>query len=81
MQKHILHMGEDPDDKHRFQLSVKAIGTFDELSKIGAGLCASGFEIYNISDDTIEGVFLGDNAECWERIRELDSAGWIWREY
>jgi hypothetical protein len=81
LQKLILHMGEDPDIKHRYQLIVKALGTFDELCKIRADLCASGFEIYNINDDTIEGVFLGDNMECWERIRELDKAGWVWKEY
>ena len=74
-------MGEDPDDKNRNELVVKAIGTVDELSRIGAELCVYGFEIYNINDDTIEGVFLGDHKKCWERIKELDSAGWVWREY
>ena len=68
-------MGEDPDIKHRYQLVVKAFGTFDELCKIRADLCLKGFGIYTINDDTIEAMYLGDNMECWKRIRELDKAG------
>ena len=75
MQKHILHMGEDPDIKHRYQLIVKALGTFTELCKIRAELCKKGFGIYIINEDTIEAMFLGDYMDCWERIRELDMAG------
>jgi hypothetical protein len=63
MQKHILHMGEDPDIKHRYQLIVKAYSTFEELCKIRADLCLKGFGIYTINDDTIEAMYLGDNME------------------
>jgi len=74
-------MCEDPDIKHRYQLIVKAFGTFDELCEIRANLCAKGFGIYTLNDDTIEAMYLVDNMECWERIRELDKTGWVWREY
>jgi hypothetical protein len=32
-------MGKDPDIKHRYQLIVKAFGTFEELCKIKADIC------------------------------------------
>jgi hypothetical protein len=81
MQKLILYMGEDPDIKHRYQLIVKALGTFSELYKIKADLCNKGFGIYTINDDTIECMFMGTNLECWDRNREFDAAGWVWKEY
>ena len=49
MIKNILYMGEDPDIKHRYQLIVKALGTFEELCKIRADLCEKGFGIYAIN--------------------------------
>jgi hypothetical protein len=61
MQKLILYMGEDPDIEHRYLLIVKAFGTFEELCRIRADLCAKGFGIYTINDDTIEALYLGDN--------------------
>ena len=39
-------------------------------------LIVKGFGIYTLNDDTIEAMYLGDNMECWERIRELDKA-WV----
>lgn len=80
MQKQILHLGEDPDVKHRYQLFVQALGTFDELSRIGAELSVYGFEINSIDENTIEGVFQGEKAECYQQIRKLGNAGWEWQE-
>ena len=74
-------MGEDPDIKNRYQLIVKALGTFSELCKIREELCLKGFGIYTINDDTLEAMFLGTNLQRTDKVRQLEANGWVWREY
>jgi len=64
-----------PGNEHRYQLIVKVLVKFDELCNIRAELCAKGYGICTLNDDTIEAMYWGDNLDCWKRIGEFNRAG------
>ena len=61
MQKHILHFGEDQDQKNIYNLILKAVDIpTDQLEAFRDYLQSKGFEIHAIARNSIEGKFTGE---------------------
>ena len=60
MQKHILHFGEDQDQKNLYNLILKAVDIpTDQLEAFSDHLQSKGIEIFAIAHNSIEVKFAG----------------------
>lgn len=77
MKKHIIHFGEDPDQKGIYNLIVKSIDipNENELEKLVNNLKQNGFDIHLAEGRHLEAIFSNNNYMCWETYGELVKEG------
>ena len=61
MQKHIIHFGENQDQKNLYNLILKAVDIpTNQLEAFRDYLQSKGIEIFAIAQNSIEGKFTGE---------------------
>lgn len=82
MQKLILYFGEDLDQKHIYNLIVKAIDLSpQEFEQVQNYLLKNGFDVWTYPPDTIEARFQHEWKMVADTCWELMDKGWVWRNY
>ncbi len=73
MEEYIVHFCEDPDQKNKYYLIVKAINVPTDLREpFRDDPISQGFVIYTIAHNSIEAMFSGEYIMVADALRELD---------